>query len=281
LTLSTRELTADQIEAMSYNELIGLVRETNRPPGGLRSIVKIAQQAFLRPGRRVLEIGTSTGITAVELAGFTGCEVVAIDINEASLEDGRRRAEIAGVAGVVSFELRDATRTELEDESFDLVFCGNVTSLVSDREAALAEYTRVLRTGGFIGAIPMYYTRPPSDELLEAVSQAIHVQIEAHDRQFWLDFFVAGQLHPHWVEDFEFDSIASDDVDAFVDEILGREHLLGLSDDARSALARRYGHDMQLFRENLSHMGFSVLLARKEPAGTERELFTATVVSPK
>ena len=36
---------------------------------------------------------------------------------------------------------------------------------------------------------------------------------------------------------------------------------------------------MQLFRDNLSHMGYSVILLRKEPEPMDRELFTAHLVN--
>ncbi len=268
-------LRADDIERMDYNQLIGLVRETNRPPGGLDSIVTIAQRAFVRPGWRVLDIGTSTGVTAIELARLTGASVQGIDINPVSLEEARRRAILYGVDDLCSFQQQDATMLVDEDETFDVVFCGNVTSLISRHERALGEYVRVLKLGGFLAAIPMYYVRTPSEKLIEAVREAIQVRIEPLDKRYWTDFFSITPLQPFFCEDYTFDALDPAEVDTFVDHILARPHLESLDAEARSAVNRKYRAHLQLFRENLAHMGYSVMLLRKEPEPMDRELFTA------
>ncbi|MFJ9772351.1 class I SAM-dependent methyltransferase [Kitasatospora sp. NPDC101157] len=270
--------TVSDIEKMNYNQLIGVVRETNRPPGGIRSIAQIAANGFLTKDSHVLEIGTSTGITAVELAKLVGCRITAIDINEESLVEARRRAEEAGVAHLITFERKDATDTGYPSGAFDMVFCGNVTSLIPDRDKALAEYTRVLKTGGFIGAIPMYYIDTPSDQLIDDVRAAIQVDITPLYRDFWIDFFVGGERHAYFVQDYRFDAVPADEVDRFVDDILRRPHLAELPEDARKLVQERYREYMQLFRVNLSHMGFTTLLLRKEPADVEPELFVSTAV---
>ena len=87
--IAIEQYTVEQIRAMSYNELIGLVRETNRTPGGNRAIAAIARRLFVDARSTVLDIGTSTGSTALELTRLTGCAVVGIDKNEAAC---RRRA---------------------------------------------------------------------------------------------------------------------------------------------------------------------------------------------
>jgi len=272
------QLTSERIASMDYNQLIGVLRETNRPPGGNRSISRIAQEAFLTRDSHVLEIGTSTGITAVELARLVGCRITAIDVIEESLQEARRRAEAAGIAHLITFECRNAADTGYPPGSFDLVFCGNVTSLIPDRERALAEYTRVLKPGGFIGAVPMYYVDEPSDELVAAVSSAIQVDIKPLYRDFWVDFFVGPERHLFSEKDFRFDRQSDDAVDAFVDDILRRPHLDELDAEARELLEKRYREYMHLFKVNLSHMGFTLLLLRKEAVDVEPELFTSARV---
>lgn len=272
------QLSSDEIAAMDYNELIGVVRETNRPPGGFRSIAAFARAGFVLPASKVLEVGTSTGFTAVELAQLVGCQVTAIDINEESLLEGRRRAERHGVEELISFELRDATATDLPDNAFDHVFCGNVTSLVADRDAALREYRRLLRPGGFLAALPMYYVQTPSTELLAAVSAAIQVPIAIRDKDFWVNFFAAEDLALHECRDYRFTKQRPESIESFADAVLAREHLQELAADAREELDRRYREFLHLFNDNLSLMGFSVLLTQMAVPDFEPELFTSQAV---
>lgn len=271
-------LTPDEIYKMDYNQLIGLVRETNRPPGGYNTIFQLSQRGYLNRNSKVLEIGTSTGITAVELAKTVGCYITAIDINPMSLEEAKKRAELEGVAHLIDFKVMDAMQTTFEDATFDMVFCGNVTSLIPNREKAFKEYIRILKTGGFIAASPMYYINDPSSELLEAVSEAIQVKIIPWDRQYWMNFFNHELLNTYWNESYAFDYIETNTVNEFVGEILKREHLKDLSEDSFRALSTKYREHMILFRDNLSIMGYSLLLLRKENYIVDSELFTSSKI---
>lgn len=57
-----KDLISEDIKKMSYNEIIGLVRETNRTPGGLNTIKEVSQKLCLNNNSKILDIGTSTGI---------------------------------------------------------------------------------------------------------------------------------------------------------------------------------------------------------------------------
>lgn len=265
-------MTAEQIQGMSYNELIGLVRETNRPPGGRRSVRAVAAACHLGPSSRVLDIGTSTGDTAIELARVTGCEVVGIDLNPDSLAEATARAA-AHRLPKVTFRQADATDLPLESESFDLVFCGNVTSLIEDKSRAVSEYRRVLKFGGHIAAIPMYYVVDPPVELVERVRAAIQVNFKVLRRQEALRVFEADDFEPFDSIDYVFQRQSDEAVAAFCDDILGRPHLASLQPDAKASLHRVYREYMMLFRDNLSLMGFTINLLRKTRFKEDPELF--------
>lgn len=265
-------LTSESIENMSYNELIGIVRETNRPPGGRQTLLAIAHRAFLTERSRVLEIGTSTGWTSIELARLAGCSVTGIDINEDSLEEARIRSRLHGLQNV-RFLRQDVRCLDLQDECFDLVFCGNVLSLVDDRDRAWAECTRVLRYGGIIAAVPMYYVDRPDMETVRAVREAIRVEIPVSYRREALSAFQGRDLEMLDAIDYRFERVGPEDVSRFVKTILERPHLARLESGARTALARRYESAMQLFGRNLSYMGYTVLLLRRTRFQEDPELF--------
>lgn len=271
-------ITRNEIEKMDYNQLIGVVKETNRPPGGFRSILHVARDLRLSNDSKVLEIGTSTGITAIELAKLSHCSITAIDINPVSLEEARERAKSEGVDDFISFELQDATNLDYEDNSFDVVFCGNVTSLIENRDKALSEYRRILKPNGFLVAIPMYYVKEPSTELLDKVRNAIKVNIIPWDKKFWVDFFVQEKMEYLYEENYVFDNLSSEVVTKFANDILKRPHLKELDNEAMACLRDKYTDYMMIFRDNLSHMGYTIMYLRKTELEIDSELFTSCQV---
>src|SRR3546814_17616482 len=67
----------------------------------------IAAKLALAPGQRVLDIGCGWGGMAITLAQLEAVEVLGITLSEQQLALARRRAEAAGVADRVKFELID------------------------------------------------------------------------------------------------------------------------------------------------------------------------------
>jgi cyclopropane-fatty-acyl-phospholipid synthase len=67
----------------------------------------IAAKLALAPGQRVLDIGCGWGGTALYLNRVAGVEVLGITLSEEQLKLARSRAEAAGVADKVRFELLD------------------------------------------------------------------------------------------------------------------------------------------------------------------------------
>jgi cyclopropane-fatty-acyl-phospholipid synthase len=67
----------------------------------------IAAKLYLKPGQRVLDIGSGWGGTALYLNRVADVDVLGITLSEEQLKVDRRRAEEAGVSDRVKFELID------------------------------------------------------------------------------------------------------------------------------------------------------------------------------
>ena len=266
------EITPEDIENMSYNELVGITKETNRPPGGVNTVKTICKEGFLNSNSHILEIGTSTGFTAIELARLTGARVTAIDINQMSLDEALIKSREAGVKRV-TFELNDAMNLSYGNSVFDMVFCGNVTSYIPDRVKALHEYERVLKDSGFLAAVPMLYLREPPKELIEKVSQAIKYKVVPEYGKDWASFFKRHPFVLHFSEDYKFDDVSPSRIREFTQNILFGNHLKAMRRDTLEVLRNKYTSQIELFAENLSYMGYKIMLLRKEKFRFDDQLF--------
>ncbi|MDO4905722.1 MAG: bifunctional demethylmenaquinone methyltransferase/2-methoxy-6-polyprenyl-1,4-benzoquinol methylase UbiE [Lautropia sp.] len=116
--------------------------------GGLHRLWKYftVGQAALRPGMRVLDLATGSGDLARAMAKKTGVEVWMTDINAAMLQVGRDRALNDGL--VLPTVQCDAERLPFPDRYFDRVTLAFGLRNMTDKDRALSEIHRVLKSGG-------------------------------------------------------------------------------------------------------------------------------------
>lgn len=276
--MEIEKLTPKDIEEMSYNQLIGLTKETNRPPGGRKTVFEIINRTCIDRYSKVLEIGTSTGFTAIELSKLVKCNIISIDINEMSLKEAEERAIQEGLDNI-KFMNADVNELPFDNSEFDLIIVGNVLSLMSNKEKAFNECRRVCKKNGFIAVVPMFYIKKPSEELVKNVSDAIQVNITPLYKKDWSKFFNIPNLEIYFTEDYMFDYIEDDILKKFVEDILNREHLKKLSQDSFEMLKKEYKKYMFLFRDNLSKMGFSIILLANKRVWEDPELYSSKKIN--
>jgi SAM-dependent methyltransferase len=121
-----------------------------RPVGRLiePAALILLQEAGVRAGQRVLDVGTGSGSVAVA-AALAGAEVVGVDITDAWFEEAHSRADAAGVT--LDLRLGDAEALPVEDGSFDVVLSSFAAIFAPRHDVVAAELVRVCRDGGVIG----------------------------------------------------------------------------------------------------------------------------------
>ena len=91
--------------------------------------------------RRVLDLGTGTGVVALALAErYHEAEVIGIDLSQGMIEEARGKLP-AELAGRVQFEVGDASALACPDGDFDLVVLSNMIPFS-------AELARITVSGG-------------------------------------------------------------------------------------------------------------------------------------
>jgi demethylmenaquinone methyltransferase/2-methoxy-6-polyprenyl-1,4-benzoquinol methylase len=108
------------------------------------------ERTGLRSGDRALDVAAGSGDLSIAMAARVGREgrVIVSDINASMLSIGRDRLIDAGVAGNVEYTIADAEHLPVRDRSLDCVTIGFGLRNVTDKDAALREFYRVLKPGG-------------------------------------------------------------------------------------------------------------------------------------
>jgi ubiquinone/menaquinone biosynthesis C-methylase UbiE len=113
--------------------------ETRIGPHHLRALDLALED--VPPPRRILDLGTGTGVVAMALAErYPAAEVLGIDLSPGMIEEARRKLP-AELAGRVRFEVGDASALSCPDGDFELVVLSNMIPFY-------AELARVVATGG-------------------------------------------------------------------------------------------------------------------------------------
>ena len=103
--------------------------------------------ARLKPGQRVLDAATGTGLAAeaaLTVVGPSG-HVTAADVSQAMVDRARRRLASSANTSVV---VADGQSLSFDDDTFDAVLCSLGLMFFPDPGCGLAEFHRILRSGG-------------------------------------------------------------------------------------------------------------------------------------
>lgn len=117
--------------------------------GGNRSRRDLIEQANIKSGQRILDIGCGTGTFAVLLKRLSpNVEVIGLDPDPKALRRAKTKATRAGV--LVQFDQGFSDELPYESNSFDRVFSSLMFHHLEEqtRERTLTEVVRVLRPGG-------------------------------------------------------------------------------------------------------------------------------------
>jgi ubiquinone/menaquinone biosynthesis C-methylase UbiE len=181
--------------------------EDKRFSGGGRLTDRQEKQAVLDglapvDGKKVLEVACGTGRFTVMLAE-RGADIVGVDISEPMLQEGRAKAQRAGVDDHLELMRGDAARLPFPDDHFDAVFAMRFFHLADAPETFLTEMCRVSKRQVFFDtynrfsgrsvynwALPMgsrLYSRGEVSEMLDAA--ALELADESHEFVFPFGFY--------------------------------------------------------------------------------------------
>jgi demethylmenaquinone methyltransferase/2-methoxy-6-polyprenyl-1,4-benzoquinol methylase len=137
-------------ELPGHYDRMGAVMSFGQDPRWRRALVDAIDP---RPGMRILDVATGTGMVAFALAA-RGADVVGLDQSEAMLAAARARlARSPALARRMTFTVGEAEALPFPDDAFDALSFTYLLRYVDDRAATMRELARVVTPGGRIGMV--------------------------------------------------------------------------------------------------------------------------------
>lgn len=176
--------------------------------GGGQATAELVAQLPLKPGARILDIGSGLGGPARNFAR-AGCRVVGIDLTPEYVEVANSLTRRMGLADRAEFRLAHADRLDVPDASFDGATLLHVGMNIEDKAATFAAVQRALRPGGFFAiydvmrvgagniAFPVPWSSTPETSFVDTpaayraalAKSGFSIMTERDRGAFALDFF--------------------------------------------------------------------------------------------
>ena len=134
------------MQLQEYFDQLAPTWDKELTPDRLKCLREIVQELGVKPGDHVLDIGSGTGVLVPFLIAELGTEgkIVAVDFSMEMLV----QAQAKDFPRIVGFAQADVLAIPMADDSVDLAMCNSALPHFSDKEKALKEIARVLRTNG-------------------------------------------------------------------------------------------------------------------------------------
>lgn len=116
--------------------------------GGIAATRELIGQMGLKPGARLLDIGSGVGGPARFAANEAGADVTGIDLTQSYVDIATSLSKRTGMAGRTHFVQGSALDMPFQNASFDAAMILHVGMNLPDKKKLMSEAARVLRQGG-------------------------------------------------------------------------------------------------------------------------------------
>ncbi len=158
-------------------------------PGGLQATLELARLCEIDENTKVLDVGCGSGSSSIFLTKKYGCRVLGVDMDERLLRKAEETCRRESVQDKVFFRLADIHDLPFDDGVFD----GAVAQAVlvfTDKSRVLRELARVVRPGGFVGAVELAWKQVPTSTVLRRVREVLcSAAINAELHRDWIKIF--------------------------------------------------------------------------------------------
>src|SRR3990172_9383225 len=102
------------------------LEDRGRTPTQIRLRRRFLAFAGIRPGWKVLEVGSGSGVVCRDMAALVGesGRLIAVDPSRIFVREARRLARKSGLGSRVRFQVGDGRRLRFSDDTFDAALAG-------------------------------------------------------------------------------------------------------------------------------------------------------------
>jgi SAM-dependent methyltransferase len=168
--------TDEQLAKLPFIELLVLSfeGEASLHPGGVVSTERLFQKLSLTPKDYVLEIGCGSAKDLCKLVENYGCRAVGVDSSDLILKFAEDRVQKTGLSSKITIIKGDVENMNFfNDSQFDVVIAQSVLATILDKDKAVREVSRVLKSGGHLGGVELIWIDEPDNELVYNVEKRI------------------------------------------------------------------------------------------------------------
>jgi len=228
-------------------------------PGGFQATLELARLCEIDESMKVLDVGCGSGSSSLFLTKKFGCRVLGVDLDEQLLRKAEETGQREEVQDKVFFRLADIHDLPFDDDVFD----GAVAQAVlvfTKKSHVLRELARVVRPGGFVGAVELAWKQVPTYTILRRVREILcSAAINAELHQDWIKIFREACLKVTYSElrDLRFSFI-----DMFRDEGFLRAIRVALKTLFKASTREKMRDISSLSEETQKYLGYGLCVSR-------------------
>ena len=143
--LSALKEAGKNLDSLTVEDLAPLDQFHTRGLAATRELIAFAE---VKPGSRVLDVGSGLGGPARVVASEKNCRVTGVDITHEFCQIATLLSRLTGLDRATDFRHGDATALPFESNQFDLALTMQIQMNIEDKGRFYREIFRVLKPGG-------------------------------------------------------------------------------------------------------------------------------------